>query len=76
MLKNNNIKVTSEKVEECGTYTKKLYVLINNITSSTKDNPKPSTTSTTDEELANEFADFLINKIEKIRDNVYNWFAM
>ena len=30
----------------------------------------PSTSSTTDEELANEFADFFMDKIQKIRDEL------
>ena len=70
MLKNTKIKLTRQKVEECGTNTKKLYSLINNITGSTKDNPMPSTASTTNEELANEFANFFMDKIQKIRDEL------
>ena len=43
--------------------TKKLYSLINNMTSEKTLNPMP--TNKTDEELANEFANYFLDKIRK-----------
>ena len=43
--------------------TKKVYSLINNLTSSKAENPMPDVES--DEALANTFADYFMEKIEK-----------
>ena len=56
----------SEKVGECGKNPKMLYRLINNILGTNAANPLQASTS--DETLANEFADFFMNKIQKICD--------
>ena len=56
--------VISEKVLECDKDTGKLYNLINNITGTTKENPLPDQTNK--KALANEFAKFFLDKIQKI----------
>ena len=48
--------------------TKKLYKVINNMISRKTQNPMPP--SKTDEELANEFANHFLDKIEKIRSKL------
>ena len=48
-----------------------MFRLVNEITSSTKDNPLPDGIS--NQELANEFAEYFINKIQMIRDNLNNY---
>ena len=48
--------------------TKKLYKIFNNITGNVSENPLPDWES--DEELANDFADFFIQKIQKTRDSL------
>ena len=49
---------------------KKLYNLVSNITGMTKTYPMP--TAGSDEQLANEFAEIFIGKINKIRDDLDN----
>ena len=51
--------------------TKHLFRLVNEITSSTKDNPLPDGIS--NQELADQFADYFINKIQLIRDSLDNY---
>ncbi len=51
---------------ECGNNTKNLYSLVNNIKGVKKQNPMPE--NITDENLAENFADFFLNKVLKIRD--------
>ena len=48
--------------------TKKLYKIFSNMTGNISGNPLPDSES--DEELANEFADFFIQKMQKIRDSL------
>ena len=48
--------------------TKKLYNLVNNMTDRTKSNPMPP--GRKDSELADEFADFFLDKIRRIRDDL------
>jgi hypothetical protein len=55
-------------VAECNRDTKKLYQLINQITGSQAENPLPEHTS--EDELANQFANFFMSKIKKIRDGL------
>ena len=52
----------------CGHDTKKLYNLVNNMTGRTKSNPMPP--GRKDTELADEFADFFLDKIRRIRDDL------
>ena len=58
----------SEKVIECGRDLKQLYKLVEHLTGTKADNALPCRSS--NEDLANEFADFFISKIRKIRDNL------
>ena len=53
---------------ECGRDLKQLYKLVEHLTGTKADNALPCRSSK--EDLANEFADFFISKIRKIRDNL------
>ena len=68
LLKRTKIHAISTKVSKCETDTKKLYNLIRYLTGTTTSNPLPPSLS--DEELVNEFADYFMNKIQSIRDNL------
>ena len=65
MLFKTKIDVISNEVIKCGKATRALFKLINNITGVRKENPLPK--CVTEEDLANEFADFFLDKILKIR---------
>ena len=65
MIREEKLKSTSGKVEECKGDTRKLYSLVRYLTGTKVQNPMPS--STGDKELANDFADYFIEKIQKIR---------
>ena len=58
--------VISSKVAECKANVKSLYNLVNNITGGVKENPLPECED--DKCLADTFADYFIEKIQKIRD--------
>ena len=62
------MKSTSKKVDECKGDTKKLYSLVRYLTGTKAQNPMPDNTG--DEKLANNFADYFIQKIQKIQDNL------
>ena len=64
LLLRTKIDAISTKVSECETDTKKLYNLIRYLTGTTTSNPLPPSSS--DEELANDFADYFMNKIQSI----------
>ena len=68
MIAGAKIRENSAKIEMCGHDTKKLYNLVNNMTGRTKTNPMPP--GRKDTELANEFADFFLDKIRRIRDDL------
>ena len=68
MLKEARKTTWAEKIKDCGTDAKKLYTLINNLTNNNKDNPLPESQS--DESLANQFAQYFMNKIKSIRDSL------
>ena len=68
LLMRTKIDAISTKVRECETDTKKLYNLIRYLTGTTTSNPLPPSLS--DEELANVFADYFMNKIQSIRDSL------
>ena len=64
IFENKKVKI-SRKIDECGSDSKKLFQLVNHLTGHKPENPLP--TSNTDKQLADEFADFFISKILKIR---------
>ena len=57
---------TEEKVQDCKGDSKKLLQLVSNLTIATKQKSLPEYSDP--KELANDFANFFINKIKKIRD--------
>ena len=68
MLKEARKTSWAEKIKDCGTYAKKLYTLINNLTNNNKDNPLPESQS--DEGLANQIVQYFMSKIKSIRDSL------
>ena len=68
MIREEKIKSTSEKVDECEGDTKKLYSLVRYLTGTKAQYPMPDNTG--DEKLANDFADYFIQKIQKIWDKL------
>ena len=62
------IKTVSIKIEECSHDTRKLFQLVNHLTGHKPDNPLLA--RGTKQELANEFTDFFIQKIIKIREEL------
>ena len=68
MLKATKKATLSEKINECGRDSKKLYNFVSNITSTSQMIPMP--TARSDKQLANEFAEFFIGKINEIRDDL------
>ena len=60
--------VISNKVLECGPNVRKLYAVVNGILGTMKCNPLPECDS--DDELAESFASFFLDKIKKFRDNL------
>ena len=61
----------ANKVNQCNRDTRQLFKLVSNITSSTKDNPLPDGKS--NQELANQFAEYFIDKIQKTRNNLNSY---
>ena len=64
-MENKREKITM-KIEECGSDSKKLFLLVNHLTGHKPEIPPPTRRS--DKELANEFACFFLSKIVKIRE--------
>ena len=68
MLQESKVSVLSAKVEECGKDSKKLYRLITELTGGPKENPFPDNIE--ENSLANQFAEFFLNKIKNIRSQL------
>ena len=68
-LREAKLLVVSEKVLECGTDTHKLCSLVNSLTGATITNPMPDHQGS-DEEIANQFLEFFMDKITKIRQGL------
>ena len=68
MIREEKLKSTSGKVEECKGDTRKLYSLVRYLTGTKVQNPMPS--STGDKKLANDFAEYFVEKIQKIWDDL------
>ena len=58
----------SKKVEDCKGEVKGLYRMVNTLMGTSSENPLPNHIS--DKDLAEDFADFFMVKIQKIRDNL------
>ena len=58
----------SEQVKDCRGDSKGLYKMVNTLMATSSNNPLPNHTNNKD--LAEEFADFFMDKIQKIRDNL------
>ena len=70
-LDKSKTKHISNEILEIGNDSKKLFATINKLTGNIKENLMPS--NFTNQELANQFANFYIEKIEKIRDSLSNF---
>lgn len=68
MLSNNKTEKIKKRVIDCGRDSKKMYKLIRNLTGTESENPLPPASSNA--ELADDFADFFISKITKIREKL------
>ena len=68
MIREEKLKSTSRKVEECKGDTKKLCSLVRYLTGTKVQKPMPDNTG--DEKLANDFADYFIEEIQKIWDDL------
>ena len=68
MLKMAKAESITLMINDCNRDSKKLYNLATLLTRTVKENPLPDHTDK--EELANQFASFFINKIQKIRDQL------
>ena len=64
ILQDERKKIVSDNILEIGKDSKALYKFMRNMTGTERDNPMP----TEGEDLADEFADFFMEKIKKIRD--------
>ena len=65
MLKKAKIEAVSNKVTECGNDIKKSYKIVNNILGTNKEKPLPPHNDKN--KLADDFANYFIGKIQKIR---------
>ena len=65
------MEVISNKVKECRSDSQKLYALVNNLLGTKASNPLPESNS--DEDLAEEFAEFFLSKVLQIRDSLTHY---
>ena len=65
------MEVISNKVKECRSDSQKLYALVNNLLGTKASNPLPESNS--DEDLDEEFAEFFLSKVLKIRDSLTHY---
>ena len=63
MIQSVHTQVLSDKVSGCGWDTKKLYSIVNGLIGRTVDNPMPESES--DEQLAEDFADYFMEKSKR-----------
>ena len=59
----------NKMIEECSSYSRELFQLVNHLTGHKQKNPLPA--RNTNKELADEFADFFISKIVKILQELH-----
>ena len=67
-MKNTKTKIISEKITKLRGNTKSLYSLVYQLTGNEKENPLPEREN--NEDLANQFADYFMNKIQTIHDSL------
>ena len=58
----------NETIDDCGNDQKRLFNAVSNLISNRKSNPLPESSSNT--ELAKDFANFFYNKVDKIRKDM------
>ena len=68
MLSDAKITCYSAQVRDCKGDMRELYKLVNTLMGTASSNPFPNHTN--DKVLAEDFTDFFLNKIQKIRDNL------
>lgn len=68
VLKQEKVTTIAGRVQDCKHNPKQLFKLIKHLTGTEGENPMPD--NRTDEQLAEDFADYFIGKIQKIRDNL------
>ena len=68
MIRSVQTQVLSDKVSGCGWDMKKLYSIVNGLIGRTVENPTPESES--DEQLAEDFTDYFMEKIKKIWDSL------
>ena len=68
LIRQEKSNVISAQIIDTGKDTKKLYKIVGEITNKNNDNPLPD--NIPDETLVEDFADFFLNKIKKIRDSL------
>ena len=68
MLRDVKTQIICEKMANCNRDAKKLYSLMSYLTGTKVDNPMPEHTD--EEQLADEFADFFMEKIKTICDSL------
>ena len=67
-MRDTKTEITSEKINELRGDTNTLYSLVYQLTENEKENPLPERYN--DEDLANQFADYFMNKIQTICDSL------
>ena len=71
MIRSVCTQVVSDKVSGCSQDMKKLYSVVNGLIGRTVENPMPESES--DEQLAEDFADYFMEKIKKIQDSLSSY---
>ena len=67
-LRKAKCKFYSNKIQDCGNDTRRLFQIINTLTGSNLENPMPECDD--DQQLADEFAEFIAEKIDRIRSDL------
>ena len=70
MLQQSKLQTLSTSISDCGNDTRKLYKMVNSILGTSTYNPMPDEDHR--EKLVDEFTDYFLRKIQKIRDHTWN----
>ena len=70
MIKKSKKEIMSEKVVEYQNDSKKLYAFVKDLTGGTVSNQLPRINGLSDDQIANNFADYFMSKIQNIRDGL------